>query len=216
MREPRGIYVNSVVEKVTAFVTREHNGVKELLLFKHPTAGIQIPAGTIEAGETPETAVMREVYEETGLRAVKIEKSLGGIENELEENERIVAKATRVYTNPSLSSNVYKEELTRGLTVNYDSTHTDFRHVSYTEYDGAPDPTRIRRKITGWVPSESLSARKTRRFFLLTTPEETADRWEVKGDQGHVFKLFWTPISALPPIVPPQDKWLKNIYEEIS
>ena len=207
--------MNSVVEKVTAFVTRERNGVKELLLFKHPTAGIQIPAGTVEEGATPETTVMREVYEETGLRALKIEKSLGGIENELEEDERVVSITTPIYTNPSLSANVYKEELTRGLTVNYDSTHTDFTHVSYTEYDGAPDPTRIRRKITGWVPSESLSTRKTRYFFLLTTPEETADEWEVKGDQGHVFKLFWAPISALPPIVPPQDEWLKNTYEEI-
>lgn len=208
--------MNGVVEKVTAFVTRERNGVKELLLFKHPTAGIQIPAGTVEEGETPETAVMREVYEETGLRAVKIEKSLGGIENELEEDERVVSITGPIYTNPSLSANVYKEKLTRGLTVNYDSTHTDFRHVSYTEYDGAHDSTRIRRKITGWVPSESLSTRKTRHFFLLTTLEETAQAWEVKGDQGHVFKLFWTPISALPPIVPPQHRWLDYVYAEFD
>ena len=100
-----------VVEKVTAFITRERIGVKELLLFKHPTAGIQIPAGTVEEGETPETAVMREVYEETGLRAVKIEKPIGCIENELEEDERVVSITTPIYTNPSLSANVYKEEL---------------------------------------------------------------------------------------------------------
>ena len=92
--------MGSVVEKVTAFITRERNGVKELLLFKHPTAGIQIPAGTVEEGETPETAVRREVYEETGLRVVKIEKSLGCIEKELEENERIIAKTSRVLYQP--------------------------------------------------------------------------------------------------------------------
>ena len=208
--------MNSVVEKVTAFVTRERDGVKELLLFKHPKAGIQIPAGTVEKGETPEMAVTREVYEETGLRDVKIEKSLGCIENELEENERIVAKTTQVYTNPSPSLNVYKEELTRGLTVNYNSSHTDFTHVSYIEYDSAFDPTRIRCNITGWVPSEKLSARKTRYFFWLTALEETAEEWEVKGDRGHVFTLFWAPISALPPLVLPQNKWLKSVYEDIS
>lgn len=65
--------MSSVVEKVTAFITRERTGVKELLLFKHPTAGIQIPAGTVEEGETPEKAVKREVYEETGLRAAGCE-----------------------------------------------------------------------------------------------------------------------------------------------
>lgn len=150
-----------------------------------------------------------------GLRAAKIEKSLGGIENELEENERVVAKATRVYTNPSLSSNVYKDELTRGLTVKYNSVCKDFTHVSYIEYKSIPDATCILRNITGWVPSQSLSTRKTRHFFLLTTLEETAEEWEVEGDQGHAFKLFWTPISPPPPIVPPQDKWLNYVYEGI-
>lgn len=208
--------MNSVVEKVAAFVTRERNGVKELLLFKHPRAGIQIPAGTVEEGETPETAVKRDVYEETGLRAVKIEKSLGGIENELEEDERVVSITTPIYTNPSLSANVYKEELTKGLTVNYDSTHTDFTLVSYTEYDVAPDSTWICRKIMGWVPSESLSTRKTRYFFQLTSLEETASEWEVKGDRGYVFTLFWAPISALPPIVPPQNRWLDYVYAEFD
>ncbi len=207
--------MTSMVEKVTAFVTRECNGVKELLLFRHPRAGVQIPAGTVEDGENPETAVKREVYEETGLRNVKIEKSLGCVENELGENERIIAKTTQVYSRPSLSSIAYKEELTRGLTVNYNSKHKEFTLVSYIEYDRVPDPTCIRCKIAGWVPSEHVSARKTRYFFLLTTLGETAQEWEVNGDREHVFKLFWAPISATPPIIPPQDKWLDYVYEEI-
>ena len=40
--------------------------------------------------------------------------------------------------------------------------------------------------------------------------------WEVKGDQGHIFTLFWAPISALPPLVPPQNRWLESVYEDIS
>ena len=40
--------MNEIVQKVTAFIVRERNGVKELLVFKHPTTGIQIPAGTVE------------------------------------------------------------------------------------------------------------------------------------------------------------------------
>ena len=34
-------------EKVTAFVIRTANHRAELLLFEHPYAGIQIPAGTV-------------------------------------------------------------------------------------------------------------------------------------------------------------------------
>ncbi len=146
---------------------------------------------------------------------MNIEKSLGRIENELEENERIVAKTTPIYSNPRLRLNVYKEELTRGLTVNYNSTHAEFTQISSVEYDNMADPTQIRCNITGWVSSESLSARKSRHFFLLTTLEETAEEWEVKGDQGHVFKLFWTPISPAPSIIPPQDKWLNYVMGEL-
>ena len=94
--------MNGVVQKVTAFIIRERDGVKELLVFKHPTAGVQIPAGTVEKGEDIETAVKREVFEETGLRLVEIERYLGCIENELAEGRKIIAETTQVYINPNL------------------------------------------------------------------------------------------------------------------
>lgn len=207
--------MNSVIEKVTAFVTRERDGVRELLVFKHPNAGTQIPAGTVEDAEDPETAVMREVYEETGLQPVRIEKYLGYIENELDENERIVARTTQVYFRPNFNSIPHKEKLARGLTVDYNTTHKDFTRVSYVEYDRFPDPTCILFNITGWVPSENLSPIKRRHFFQLTTLRETADEWEVKSDRDHIFKLYWAPISPKPHIVPPQDKWLDFVNDKI-
>ena len=96
--------MSEVVQKVTAFIVRESGGVKELLVFKHPTAGIQIPAGTVEADEDLETAVKREAYEETGLRSVEIEEYLGCFENELAEGERIIAETTQVYIEPDLNA----------------------------------------------------------------------------------------------------------------
>ncbi|MFT5088201.1 MAG: hypothetical protein ACI8PG_002562 [Planctomycetota bacterium] len=42
------------LEKVTIFVTRGIESQRELLLFKHQSAGIQIPAGTVGLDETPE------------------------------------------------------------------------------------------------------------------------------------------------------------------
>jgi ADP-ribose pyrophosphatase YjhB (NUDIX family) len=59
------------VRKAIAYVTREGpGGVSELLVFEHrdyPEAGTQVPAGTVDQGEAPEDAVMREVEEESGL-----------------------------------------------------------------------------------------------------------------------------------------------------
>ena len=62
--------------KVFAYITHGN----QLLVFSHPDfpeAGIQVPAGTIEEGETAEAAVMREAFEETGLANLKRIRMLG-------------------------------------------------------------------------------------------------------------------------------------------
>ena len=52
------------------------------MVFTHrdiPEAGVQVPAGTVEEGETLDAAVLREVHEETSLppTAVRIAEYLG-------------------------------------------------------------------------------------------------------------------------------------------
>ncbi|WP_375199309.1 NUDIX hydrolase [Bacillus sp. RS11] len=58
-----------VVEKAFGYITREHESRLQVLVFEQNTegAGIQIPKGTVEKGETPLEAVTREMFEETGL-----------------------------------------------------------------------------------------------------------------------------------------------------
>ena len=65
-----------VVAKAFAYVTHD----SKLLVFRHvdhPEAGIQVPAGTIEEGESPADAVMREAVEETGLTDLVLQRRLG-------------------------------------------------------------------------------------------------------------------------------------------
>lgn len=53
-----------------AYITRDRGSGPELLVFAHrdqPEAGLQVPAGTVEPGEDPDAAVIREVWEETGI-----------------------------------------------------------------------------------------------------------------------------------------------------
>ncbi len=59
-----------MVQKAYGFVLREGGDGRELLVFEHagqPEAGLQVPGGTVEEGETPLEAVAREVLEESGL-----------------------------------------------------------------------------------------------------------------------------------------------------
>ncbi len=67
-----------VKDKVLVYVVRDGR----LLVFRHTDysyeeVGIQVPAGSIRAGESPEEAALREAREETGLHDFKIVKKLG-------------------------------------------------------------------------------------------------------------------------------------------
>ncbi|MCV2216602.1 NUDIX hydrolase [Thauera sp. Sel9] len=49
----------------------------EILAFQHPIAGFQLVKGSIEEGESPEEAAIRELAEESGIQAARISTRLG-------------------------------------------------------------------------------------------------------------------------------------------
>lgn len=63
-------------EKAVAYITHGDR----LLVFLHPgipEAGVQVPAGTIQPGEDPAAAALREAREETGLERLHLVRFLG-------------------------------------------------------------------------------------------------------------------------------------------
>ena len=63
------------IHKVCPVILRQWGDSWQILAFRHPQAGTQLIKGTLEAGEQPDTAVLRELAEESGInRAIVVEK----------------------------------------------------------------------------------------------------------------------------------------------
>jgi 8-oxo-dGTP pyrophosphatase MutT (NUDIX family) len=199
--------MSKIIEKVTAFIIHQSNEGAELLLFGHPHAGIQIPAGTVEDGETPEQAVLREAAEETGLTLLSISRYLGCRETNLPEGQKVIVEPTQVYARPDVTSFDWAY-LRKGIPVTVERQADGFSQVIYQEFDRVPNPRYVTMSITGWVPDEVLTDTKKRHFFYLEFQGQTKKRWTVFTDNHH-FTLFWASLTALPEIIQPQNEWLE-------
>ena len=66
-----------IIQKVVPVILRKWNERLQILVFRHPLAGIQIVKGTVEQGESLENAALRELFEESGIDNALIEKFIG-------------------------------------------------------------------------------------------------------------------------------------------
>lgn len=74
--------------KVYAYILDTFADGDRLLVFEHvdyPEAGIQVPGGSVEPGESPADAVIREVCEETGIETLKLVGKLGEVYKDMAE-----------------------------------------------------------------------------------------------------------------------------------
>jgi 8-oxo-dGTP pyrophosphatase MutT (NUDIX family) len=194
------------LEKVTAFVTRPTPAGAELLLFQHPHAGIQIPAGTVEEGEAVEQAALREATEETGLHNLTRIALLGSADEQLPPDTALTLGNTPVYTRPDPASWLMTR-IRRGIRVQVNRKENGFSQITYQEWDRFPDPAYVTFNLTGWTPDEAITETSRRHFFQFEHRDPTPMRWTVRTD-NHDFALFWAPLAALPVIVEPQQWWL--------
>ena len=198
--------VNRFIEKITVFVTRQTSSGYQLLLLEHPFAGIQIPAGTVNASETPLEAAIRETYEETGLMIPSQPVSIGFQESKLEQDEAIILPPATVYARPDISSFDWIN-IRSAVKVMILRNVEKFTQISYIEYDQIPHTNYVSMHIKGWILDENL-ARVCKRYFYHNHLEGvTQGKWKITNEH-HTFSVFWSPLNDLPGIIPPQDDWL--------
>ncbi|WP_105618016.1 NUDIX domain-containing protein [Vallitalea okinawensis] len=193
------------LEKVTAFIVRDE---RELLLIRHPKAGIQIPAGTVERGENHHKAVFREATEETGLHSLNLRKYIGFEEKVLKDPFRRILYNTKVFA-ASNDKSLTCASLRRGLMVEVINVQDHFAQITYKEFEKG-NSKRLSYNITGWVPINKTTPFEKRHFYHLQYQGKGKERWEVKAD-NHIFELFWAPLNNLPPIVYPQNLWVHHL-----
>lgn len=67
-----------MTRKAFAYIVRVRESTPELLVFvQEMQREVQVPKGTMEPDETPEQAVLREVFEESGPQNISIVEKLG-------------------------------------------------------------------------------------------------------------------------------------------
>lgn len=187
---------------------------KELLLFEHPSAGIQVPAGTVEIGEEPSDAALREGGEESGLEGLRVEEFLGAREEAPVIGDHFIACQTGVYSRPDPESFCWAQFRT-GITVQLLRQENGYAQVTFEEPDRWPNPHFATYQITGWVPQKALSQVATRFYYLLSHHGRTPQQWEVAIDH-HVFRPFWAPLDALPQVISPQASWVKLLLDHFG
>jgi ADP-ribose pyrophosphatase YjhB (NUDIX family) len=209
--------MSCVAEKVTALIVRETEAGRQVLLFRHPTAGVQAPAGTVEEGEAPEVAALREGREESGLSGLAVVRHLGTRESAMPEGEGVLGRTVTAYARPDPGSWDWAS-IQRGLRVNVLRREGDWAQVDFREWNRFPDPEFVSYRITGWIPADAICETVRRHFYLLTPTEPTPDdEWAVNID-NHIFRPFWTSLAELfatdaAMILEPQRHWIDSLRD---
>ena len=202
------------IEKVTCFVTRRIDDQDHFALLKHPYAGNQVPAGTVEEGESFVDAAIREAGEETGLDALQIVAEWSSERNETPRGKAFILKTSTIYARPDLQSFDWVT-MPRGVIVDTLESRDGFVQIDYTEPE-ALGFKKMSFRVTGWVRQDDLTTTVDRRHFHLAYTGDTKRReWEVNVDH-HLFTLAWHPIAEDPNLQEPFDGWYKSFRKYLT
>lgn len=197
-------------QKVTTFVLRDAPDGTELLTFLHPSAGRQIPAGSVEPDEEPQAAAMREVLEETGVSDLRGLTQIGQMDEDL--GEQAVALHDTALMD---GSGARIDSIQRGHRVAVEAVEDSRLRVTRLVYDFNLDPPKQLLQPVGWAMRDQFARRISRRFYVATATNTDVDRWQQSAD-GHVFTVEWCALSPELTLIDGQQEWLITYFDKLS
>ncbi len=200
--------------KVTCFVTRGSGTIAELCVFWHAGSGIQVPAGTVEDGETFEDGARREVFEETALSGLKLAGHLGSTVHDLRgAGWGVVRRNVELRVGPGMDAAKTRWKLDPGGYVDVVERAAGFARVVWAERDLDSANGIVYARLEGWVSDDDLHAEQERRFYHFRAPVDSPDTWRTLENQRYEFTLYWVPLTPKPTLlVAVSQAWLDQFY----
>jgi 8-oxo-dGTP pyrophosphatase MutT (NUDIX family) len=207
------------LRKVTAFVTRGRGREAELLVFRHGISGVQVPAGTVEQGESFEAAVVRETMEETGLTGDLLPTRLGQRTYSLPQNQAVLRRQVALRVAPADDAHQLTNwPLAPGVPLRVLDRAEGYVRVAFELRDLEDDPETgtVYVRVEGWLPEDAVgSAGQVREFFHIAFDGSTSRTWDVWAEGRYTFHLYWEPLMPRPALVRGQDEWLNEFYDDL-
>lgn len=156
------------------------------LYFCHPMGGEQLVAGTVEVGETPSEAAVRELREEAGLE-LQGARCLGTRTRALPPNEGFLL---------SEAAGSPIGRLTRGRRVRFEVLLDGRARVVETEWDLSRSPPIPVATFEGAVDAREIATAVT--YHVVAGHAESASvAWRHRAD-GHEFAFGWSAWAKPP------------------
>lgn len=183
--------------KVAAFVVANDN---RLLVFDHPLAGTQLPAGSVEEGESFVEAARREVFEETGIQVTDGE-IVGTTTENLNGHGVLLCDVI----------NAERQTIARGHKVLIIGRSSDSIVIREDIYDYSVTPAKLKQQTQIKTDIENIAFVIERTFVRFTTNSVmTTARWSHEAD-GNILEPYWTDLGDPVELIGPQNNWLEFI-----
>lgn len=197
---------NHLILKVAAFVVK--CALEPMVLaFRHPLAGLQFPAGTIEPGEEILAAAQRAVLEETGISGLDQGQIVAIERCRMDADEGFV-----VETVESLSDCEGKavSHFHRGRRIRVLSGDDEFSLVCEEEWNLNVDPPTRRTRIPGIIPTRFIGRSISRAYVRFQFIGDLKTEPWTHASDGHIWQVEWIPLRTTERFAQDQADWFER------